>query len=101
MAREFIETVAFSKRWGEMALSDDDLIELQNTILNNPGVGDRIEGTGGATKLRFALSNIGKSGGVRVIYVDIKHKEKVYLIICYPKSKQDSLTLEQKKMLKN
>ena len=100
MIRTFVETMIFSKRWRELKLSDDDMIELQNMILNNPGHGDMIEGTGGAIKLRFARPNTGKSGGVRVIYVDIKHKNSIHLILCYSKSKQDNLTDEQKKIVK-
>ena len=101
MTREFVETIIFSKRWDEMNLSNDNMIELQNTILNNPEIGNIIEGTGGAAKLRFALPNTGKSGGIRVIYVNITHKEKIYLILCYPKSKQDNLTSGQKRIVKN
>ena len=100
MKRKFIETIVFTKRWHDMDLSDEDLIKLQNNILNTPGIGDIIEGTGGAIKLRSPLPNMGKSGGVRVIYIDIKHKEKVYLIICYSKAKQENLTDEQKKQVK-
>jgi len=75
-------------------------MKLQNIILNNPDIGDVLEGTGGAIKLRFALPNTGKSGGIRVIYVDVKHKNRIYLIICYPKPKQENLTVEQKKTIK-
>jgi len=57
-------------------------------------------GTGGAAKIRFAARDKGKSGGARVIYTDVKHKEIVYLLLCYPKDEQDDLTADQKKKLK-
>ena len=60
-----------------------------------------IEGTGGARKMRIQLNdNRGKSGGGRVIYVDIFEKEKIYLLFAYPKNVQENLTAEQKKAIK-
>ena len=96
MKRTFIETSIFTKRWKEHGLSDDDLLELQTYILKNPGAGDIIQGTGGLTKLRFALPNTGKSGGIRVLFVDFIHQEKTILVNCYSKSQQNSLTDKEK-----
>jgi len=79
--------------------NDDDLLDLQLFIMNNPNAGDVIVGTGGAIKLRHALHGKGKSGGVRVIYTDIPHKSRAYLLLCYGKSEQDDLTSTQKKQL--
>ena len=67
--------------------------------MNNPTACDVIVGTGGAIKLRYALPGKGKSGGVRVIYTDITHKSKTYLLLCYGKNEQDNLTSSQKKQL--
>jgi len=83
-----------------VGLSDDDLSKLQNTLMTNPGMGDIIQGVGGARKMRFALSDTGKSGGIRVIYIDLENKQQMYLLLCYPKSKQDDLTIEQKKQVR-
>ena len=47
------------------------------------------------------MENRGKSGGARVIYVDVFRKEKLYLLLAYPKNVQDDLTPEQKKMIRN
>ena len=68
--------------------------------MENLFAGDMIIGSGGAVKLRFALPGKGKSGGLRIIYIDVAHKEKVYLLLCYSKSDQDDLTNEQKQQLK-
>jgi hypothetical protein len=38
-----------------MSLTDDDLRELENHLLENPGDGDTIKGTGGAIKLRWIM----------------------------------------------
>mgnify|MGYP003316150211 FL=1 len=64
-----------------MGLNDNDLSQLEKVLLENPKAGDVIEGTGGARKLRITLNdNRGKSGGGRVIYVDIFEKSKIYLL---------------------
>jgi len=65
-----------------------------------PRIGDVIEGTGGARKMRIQMENRGKSGGARVIYVDVFEKEKLYLLLAYPKSVQDDLTPEQRKQVR-
>jgi hypothetical protein len=100
MKRVFIETQIFTKRWNDLNLTDDDLKQLQGYILNNPNSGDIIQGTGGLTKLRFALPDTGKSGGARVLYIDFITHEKVFLINCYSKSMTDSLSGKEKAMYK-
>ena len=100
MTREFIMTTVYDKLWDRLGLTDEDLGELQSVLLKNPASGDIIQGTGGARKIRFALLNIGKSGGIRVIYIDLAHKAHTHLLLSYPKSKQDDLTEDQKKQLK-
>jgi hypothetical protein len=100
MKRVYIETPIFSKRWGEQGLTEDDLLELQTFLLKNPDAGDIIQGTGGLTKLRFALPNIGKSGGARVLYVDFIKQEKTILINCYSKSEKDTISNKEKAIYK-
>ena len=70
-------------------------------LINNPDIGDVIPGAGGLRKLRFALPGRGKSGGVRVLYVDFAYYEKIFVVNVYPKSKKDSLTDEEKAILKH
>jgi len=100
MKREFVATIIFDKRWDDLNLSDDDLSKLENYIMDNPKAGNIIEGTGGAIKLRYALPGQGKSGGIRVIFIDIVKAEKVYFLTCYPKSKQDNLSDNEKSAIK-
>lgn len=40
-----------------MGLTDIDLIPLENALLKNPRLGDVIEGTGGARKIRIRLKS--------------------------------------------
>ncbi len=100
MTREFIYTEPFRRSWKAMGLDDDDAKKLEQLLLEDPQAGDVIEGTGGARKIRIQMENRGKSGGARVIYVDVFRKEKLYLLLAYPKSVQDDMTPDQKKMVK-
>jgi len=93
-------TPVFDKLWKSVKLNDDNLRELQTHLIKYPHSGDVMQGTGGARKIRYALFNIGKSGGVRVIYLDIAHAQTLFLLYCYPKNKQGDLTREQKKQVK-
>ena len=100
MAWEFVIVSTFDKLWDNMGLSDEDLREFQNMLIKNPFAGTIIQKTGGARKIRFALPGKGKSSGLRAIYFEVIHFRKIYLIICYPKDKQEDLTSEQKKQVK-
>ena len=97
-AIEFIETPTFTRQIQAIA-TDDELKELQRTLIAQPDKGDLIQGTGGLRKIRIALGNQGKSGGARVIYF-LATAEKIYLILAYPKSVKDNLTPAEKAALK-
>lgn len=99
MTRKFIYTESFQKSWKAMGLSDEDLPLLEIELLKNPRAGDVIEGTGGARKLRIQLEGRGKSGGARVIYLDVYEKEHLYLLFAYPKNVQENLNADQKKAI--
>ena len=100
MIREFIFTKPFLVSWKAMGLDNDGLKLLEEVLLANPRLGDIIQGTGGARKIRIKLDGRGKSGGGRIIYLDVFEKEKLYLLYAYPKNVQDDLTAEQKKLIK-
>lgn len=100
MTREFIYTKPFLTCWKAMGLESESLKYLEEILLKAPNVGDVIQGTGGARKMRIQLDGRGKSGGGRVIYLDIFEKEKLYLLFAYPKSVQENLTEEQKQIVK-
>jgi len=46
------------------------------------------------------LQGNGKSGGSRVIYVDIEIKETIYFVNVYSKNDKDDLTEDEKKVFK-
>jgi len=99
MKREFIRTNVFEEDWKDTGLNDDDLCELENILLKNPKAGDVIPHLSGGRKLRFATKGRGKSGGVRVIYIDIVVREHIYLLLAYPKNVQTDLSSEQKRTI--
>jgi len=100
MTREFIRLFEFEKQCKTIGLIEDDVKNIEIAVLDNPTVGDVIIGTGGVRKFRYALPNIGKSGGVRVIYVDFPRYKKTFLITAYSKSKSENLTKEQQNAMK-
>jgi len=60
-----------------------------------------MKGTGGCRKLRWAKDDLsGKSGGIRVIYYWITQDKQIYMLFAFPKSNQENLTAEQRKVLK-
>lgn len=92
MTRTFIELPLFRSKWEKLGLTDKDLRRLQEMLLADPKVGAVMRGTGGIRKMRFAFEHQGKSGSVRVIYIDFEVYEKIYLITAYPKNEKDNLT---------
>lgn len=100
MTRTFVELPIFRSRWKDMGLDDDDLKRLQEELLADPKVGAVMRGTGGVRKMRFAFEQRGKSGSVRVIYVDFEVYEKIFLITAYPKNEKDNLSDSERSEIK-
>lgn len=90
----------FEKQWKHLKLTDTDLKRLQSVLLLNPQEGDVMQGTGGIRKIRFAFENRGKSGSVRVIYIDFLLYEKIYFLTAYPKNEKDNLSQAERNQLK-
>ncbi len=100
MTRIFVELPFFQKKWKEMGLNDKDLKRLQEELIADPKIGEVMQGTGGIRKMRFAFEKRGKSGSVRIIYVDFEVYEKIFLITAYPKNEKENLTQSERNELK-
>lgn len=100
MTRLFIIMPEFDRQWAKMGLTDNDLKRLQYELLKNPAIGDVMQKTGGLRKVRFAFESRGKSGSVRVAYVDFAVYEKIYLITAYPKNEKENLSEADKNAIK-
>ena len=95
----FIETDIFTEDVKAL-LSDDEYAEFQSYLAENPLIGDVIQQTGGLRKVRWSAKGKGKRGGVRVIYYYVLSDSQIRLLLIYQKGKQDDLTPEQKKILR-
>ncbi len=82
-------------------LDEEDRRALESAILEDPEQGSVQGGAGGVRKMRVPLGNRGRSGGARVVYLYIKVRERVYLILAFSKNVQANLTDEQKKRIRN
>ena len=100
MIRTFVELPIFRSRWKTLGLNDDDLKRLQEEILLDSKIGSVMKETGGVRKMRFALEHRGKSGSIRVIYVDFEAYEKIFLITAYPKNEKDNLSKAERNELR-
>jgi hypothetical protein len=100
MKRSFVYLNNFDKAWVALGLAISEQFELENMILEQPRKGELIQGTGGLRKLRTGIDNRGKSGGIRVLYVDFEHYGKIYLLFAYPKNVLETITDKQKKMFR-
>ena len=58
MTREFIRLETFEKQCKKVGLTEDDVLAIEIILLDNPTVGDIIQGTGGFRKFRYPLPNI-------------------------------------------
>lgn len=88
------------KAWADKHMSDEELRTLQNELIVNPKVGDVIQGTGGARKIRVAYGGKGKRGAGRAIYVYLDQVDNLYLLMGVHKADAADLTTPQRKQLK-
>ena len=105
MKRVVIQTRKFSQVLDSLIdqkkLLKEDFEAFERRLVANPDEGDVIQGTGGLRKTRLKASSKGKSGGFRVCYVDVPEKEKLFLILIYPKNVQEDLSKDEIKVLKS
>jgi len=91
---EFVRLPSF-ERSAEGVLSEDDIRALERELVEQPRKGDVLRGGGGVRKVRAAIQGRGKSGSARVVYLYVEVREKIYLLLCFPKNEQATLTPEQ------
>jgi len=100
MTREFVRLFEFEKQCKHIGLSENDVNDIENKILENPNIGELIRGTGGLRKFRIVLPNRGKSSGARVVYVDFASFYITYLITAFSKSETENLSQVERNELK-
>jgi mRNA-degrading endonuclease RelE of RelBE toxin-antitoxin system len=95
---EIIETKIFTKQITGL-LDNEEYREFQNYLCDDPTKGHVIKGTNSLRKIRWKISNKGKSGGIRVIYYWVDSRNTILMLFAYSKSDQSSLTKNQIKIL--
>jgi len=96
----FVETVLFSRLVAQY-LTDDEYRKLQQTLLDDPELGDVIPGSGGVRKVRWGMAGRGKRGGLRVIYFLRLRKGQVWMLTLYPKNVADNIPAHVLKQIRN
>ena len=74
----FIETKLFTRLVGEY-MSDEEYLQLQAALAENPEAGAVIPESGGIRKLRWGLPGRDKRGGLRVIYYVRSHRGTIWM----------------------
>ena len=95
----FIESKLFEKL-REKYFDDENYRSFQNFLIEQPLVGDVIQGTSGLRKVRWGVNGKGKSGGIRTIYFYFAGKQHIHLLTVYAKNEVTDLTPQEKKILK-
>lgn len=106
MRRRFVESKGFStdrrrlEKAGELTV--EDLVAVEQEILTDPEKGDLVVGTGGLRKIRVGQKQLrrGKSGGVRIYYLDLPRAEVTHLLAIFGKREKDDLSVDERKALR-
>ncbi|WP_165234956.1 hypothetical protein [Aquisphaera insulae] len=90
----FIHVPPFPGQFHRLKLTDEDLREIETTILDDPRQGAVISGTHGLRKMRFASrgSNVGKSGAYRIFYLYLEEHGTVFLWAIIAKGEAENLS---------
>ena len=96
----FIETPIFTKLVTDL-MPDDEYRKIQLALVLRPEAGKIIPGSSGLRKIRWKSGGSGKRGGLRLIYFWDVPEDRIYMLLIYKKSKQEDLTPNQLKILRN
>jgi hypothetical protein len=95
-----VETPGYLSDAKALGLTETERAAIITWIAAHPEVGDMIEGTGGARKVRFAGKGKGKSGGYRVITFYSGSSIPVFLLNVFAKNEKTDMTPKERNVLK-
>ncbi len=95
-----IETPEYLSRCKKL-MEEKERFDIINFLSENPNVGNLIEGTGGARKLRWKRDGHGKSSGFRIIYFFHNQAIPLFLLTMFAKNEKVNLTIVERRQLKN
>lgn len=84
-----IETSHYQRQAARL-LTLEEREDICTALAYNPALGVVVPGTEGARKMRWAVRGRGKSGGLRIIYVQTT-EEGIYLMSVYAKNERDNM----------
>lgn len=94
-----VESPIFQRLWPRY-WDEDERADFASFIAINPDSGSVIRGSGGVRKVRWSREGIGKSGGVRIVYLTRNEAGEVYLLTLYSKSKSGNISLDTLKEIR-
>ncbi len=93
-----VETAAYLAD-AKGVLTDEDRVAIVNKIAADPECGKVIVGSGGVRKVRHAIGNKGKSGGVRVIYAYKDERFPAFILTVFAKNERSNLSAAEVNIL--
>jgi hypothetical protein len=89
-----IQLTGFRRLWAGERLVDEDLQALETAIMRDPTAPPVMRGTGGLRKIRFAPTSRGrgKSGSMRVGFVQFPEFGRIYLVTLFLKKNTENLS---------
>lgn len=99
-AKTFVETKEFKNCWKFLKLTEQDLQDLQTTIITTKDTAIPLGNN--VWKIKFAPQNYskGKSNSIRAIYVDIITDEYIYLLSAFSKTDEANITEDEEKEIR-
>ncbi len=94
-----VESPIFQRLWPRY-WDEDERAEFASFIALNPEAGSVIRGSGGVRKVRWVREGMGKSGGVRIVYLARNEVGEIYLLTLYAKSESENIALSTLKEIR-
>ncbi len=80
-------------------MKPEEVEALIDVLADEPEAGDIIKETGGIRKIRFAVGDRGKRGGVRVVYYFHNDTMPVFLLTVFAKGEKDNISKAERNEL--
>mgnify|MGYP002621539942 CR=1 FL=1 len=96
----FKETSVFTKRLAQL-FTDEEYRLLQTRLIQDPGAGSVIQGSGGIRKIRWKAEGSGKRGGTRILYYWAVSDDTILFLFAFAKNERDDLSQAQLHQLAN
>ena len=92
--------LVYGREGDGLGFTEEELLELQLVLLDNPKMGPVMKETGGLRKMRYAFEERGKSGSVRILYIDYEEHERILLLNLFTKDEKENLTKGERNQIR-